>query len=259
MFNIVSDSLLEKVLCSISEPVLIINKTLEVVWTNPAAELFFGHSTEYITGKKCSSFLHCSMECQKNCPIRKAFETGDDELLIADGLVYPTKLLEVFSYKIESETFKLAIIHAIPPIDKHKTLRRDFAARLNLSASINDAAEDIVGIMQNFTDEQSCGLYVKKNDQFELLAGVRVPSRIPDVSDKFDLSKPLYLSSDKLPIFQTFSFEEGVAIIPVVSSKNKVTLLLFVGRGNLSTECRTRLEMMASVLESCLTRLTSSL
>ena len=254
MFNNIQGSFIDKVLCSLSEPVLVIDEDLKIFWTNPSAEMFFGHSTEYMSGQKCRKFLSCTDEFLEKCPVKKSFATGEGELLVGDGLLNPHKLLEAIPYSQGECNYTLAIIHSVPEIDSDKALRRDFAARLNLYSTLEEAASDIIMAMQSLSFLPSCGIYVRKNGRFELLDGQNVPPEFCEAPTELDFSKPQYLSSDRLPFETEISFPEGGAIIPVLSPDGSVDVLLFAGRGSMCTKARSRLEMMADVLETCISR-----
>lgn len=216
--------------------------------------MFFGHSTEFMAGKKCTELFHCILECFDNCPVEKSLSTERDEVLMVDGVVYPHKLIETIPYNRNNEKLVLAIIHSVPEVDRNKALRRNFAARLNRSGNIKDSAPDIVNAIKSLASVSSCGVYVRSGDKFALLLGNGVPESLIGI----DLISPSYLSSDKLPFDADGSFPDGVAIIPVVAPGGITEALLLAGRGTMSTKFRSRLEMMASVLASCIKRLTSS-
>ncbi len=258
MFKNIPDSFTETVLCSISEPALIFDSDIRVIWANPSAELFFGHSSEFMAEKKCMELFGGVLECFDNCPVKKALTTGTDEVLVVDGVVCPHKLIEAIPYSRGRETLILAIVHSVPEVDRNKALRRDFAARMNLSVTLEEAAPDIVNAIKSLTSVPTCGIYVKQNDQFDLLYGGGVPNAIPCRSSEFDFSSPLYLPSDRLPFTSDDEFPDGAAIVPVAAPGGETGVLLLAGRGTMSTTARNRLEMIASVLGSCIIRLTSA-
>ncbi len=255
MFNNISGSFIEKVLCSLSEPILILDEELKIFWTNPSAEMFFGHSTEYMAGEKCRKFLSCTDEFLKRCPVKKSLITGEEELLAVEGLLSPHKLLEAIPYRQGENNYTLAVIHSVPEIDRDKALRRDFAARLNRYSTLEEAASDIILAMQSLSFLPSCGIYLNKNDRFELLEGQNVPPEFSDLSTELDFSKPLYLPPERLPFITEITFPEGGTFIPVLSPDGSVNVVLFAGRGSLGTKTRSRLEMMADVLGTCISRL----
>lgn len=251
MFQNIPGSFTEAVLCSISEPTIIYNSDIRVVWANPSAELFFGHSTEFMTGRKCTDLFPGMLECFDNCPVGKSLATERNEVLVVDGIVYPHKLIETIPYEENNEKLVLAIIHSVPEIDRNKALRRDFAARLNRSANLKESAPDIVNAIKTLTSVSVSGVYLKSGDKFNLLFGDGAPEFITDI----DSLSPSYLSSEMLSFSTNGSFPDGAAIIPVASPDGRVRVLLFADNGTMSTEFRSRLEMMGSVLENCITRL----
>ena len=255
MFSNIQGSFINELLCSLSEPVLVIDEELKIFWTNPSAEMFFGHSTEYMSGQECRKFLACSDEFIENCPVKRSLATGEGELLVVDGLLYPDKLLEAIPYSQGNKNYTLAIVHSVPEIDRDKALRRDFAARLNQHSTLEEAASDIIMAMQSLSFLPSCGIYVRKRGRFELLEGQNVPAEFCNVPTVLDFSKPQYLSSERLPFETDISFPEGGAIIPVISPDGSSNVLLFAGRGSMCTKSRNRLEMMADVLGTCISRL----
>ncbi|MCK5132758.1 MAG: PAS domain S-box protein [Candidatus Sabulitectum sp.] len=255
MFINVSGSFTEAILCSISEPAIIYDSDIRVVWTNPSAEMFFGHSTEFMAGKKCSDLFPGILECFDNCPVEKSLATERDEVLVVDGVVYPHKLIETIPYDKDGEKFVLAIIHSVPEIDRNKALRRNFAARLNKSGNLKDSAPDIVNAIKSLASVSCCGVYVRSGNRFSLLLGNGVPEFLTGI----DLTSPSYLSGEKLPFDTDGSYPDGAAIIPVVAPGGITEMLLFAGRGTMSTKFRSRLEMIASVLAGCINRLTSAL
>gem|GEM_PF-3347612 len=256
MFKDIPGSFTESVLCSISEPALIYNSDLRVAWANPSAEMFFGHSSELMMGERCTNLFSGIMECFKLCPVRKALETGNEEVLAVDSAVYPHKLIEAIPYDGEFERFILAIIHSSPAVDRNKMLRLDFASRLNTSATLNEAAPDIVNAMESLTSVPCNGVYIKSGDGFELLYGKGMPGFISSVSLKLKVHSPLYVSEEGLALASDGSFPFGAAIIPLGCRKGEIDVLLVSACGAMGTDSRSRLEMIADVLESCIRRLT---
>lgn len=254
MFKNIPGSFTESVLCSISEPALIYDSDLRVTWANPSAELFFGHSTEFLTGKKCLDLFQNRLECFENCPVKRSFASQREETLLVDGVVCPNMLIKAIPYKEDDKRLVLSIIYSIPDIDRNKALRRDFAALLNQSATLEEALKDIIDVMKTLTLVSVCGVYAKSGEQFKLLRGDGAPEFIFDA----DFTSPSYVSQDRLPFDSQNSFPSGVAVVPVMAPGRNTRELLFVGNGTLGTKYRNRLEMIASVLAECITRLTSS-
>ncbi len=254
MFKNIPGSFTESVLCSISEPALIYDSDLRVTWANPSAELFFGHSTEFMTGKTCLDLFQSRLECFQDCPVKRSLISRMEETLVVDGVVCPNMLIKAIPYKEESNRFVLSIIYSVPDIDRNKALRRDFAALLNKSATLEEALQDIIDVMRTLTSVSVCGVYAKSGERFRLLRGDGAPEFITDA----DFTSPSYISQDSLPFDSQNSFPNGVAIIPISVPGRDTRELLFVGRGTLGTKYRNRLEMIASVLGGCITRLTSS-
>lgn len=250
MFENIPGSFTESVLCSISEPAIIYNSDIKVVWTNLSAELFFGHSSEFMTGKKCSDLFSGMLECFDRCPVEKSLTTGKNEVLMVDDVVCSHKLIQTIPYRASNEKFVLAIVHSVPEIDRNKALRRNFAALLNKSATLKEAAPDIINAMKSLTSEPACGIYSRSGDKFSLLFGSGTPEFITGV----DITSPSYLPQERLSFAPEGSFPDGAAIIPVVTPGGETSVLLFAGRGTMSTRFRKRLEMIARVLESCITR-----
>lgn len=255
VFKNIPDSFTEKILCSISELVIIFDSNIRVVWVNPSAELFFGHSTEFLTGKKCTEIFQGLLECFNNCPVARALVSGSKETLVVDGINTPHKLIEAIPYTEGGKQFVLAMVHSVPQVDRDKALRRDFAALLNQSATIQEAAQDILKAMQSLTSVNTCGIYEVSKDEFNLILGKKVPESFSGSG----FESPCYLSAENLPFNGNISFPDGAAFIPVPDTEGKTRILLLAGRGTMSSRFRNKLEMMGSVLESCVNRLTSSL
>ncbi len=255
VFKNIPDSFTEKILCSISELVIIFDSNIRVVWVNPSAELFFGHSTEFLTGKKCTDIFQGLLECFDNCPVARALVSGNRETLVVDGIIAPHTLIEAVSYNEDGEQLVLAIVHSVPQVDRNKALRRDFAALLNQSATLQEAAQDILNAMQSLTSVDSCGIYEVSKGEFNLILGEKVPESFSGPG----FESPCYLSSENLPFNGKKSFPDGAAFIPVPDTEGNTRILLLAGRGTMSSRFRNKLEMMGSVLESCVNRLTSSL
>ncbi|MEA3265364.1 MAG: hypothetical protein U9P42_00275 [Candidatus Fermentibacteria bacterium] len=255
VFKNIPGSFTEKILCSISELVIIYDSNIRVVWVSPSAELFFGHSTEFLAGKKCTDIFHGLLECFDNCPVARALISGDKETLVVDGILTPRKLIEAASYNEDGEQLVLAIVHSVPQVDRNKALRRDFAALLNQSATLQEAAHTILNAMQTLTSVQACGIYDVSGNEFKLLLGTEVP----DSFNGPDFESPCYLSAENLPFNSDNSFPDGAAFIPVPDREGKTRILLLAGRGTMGSRFRNKLEMIGSVLESCVNRLTSPL
>jgi len=251
LFNNISNSTIEKVLCSMSEPVVIFNENMRVVWTNPSAELYFGHSTEVMAGKRCTEFFRNTLECIENCPVEKSFASEEEETLVVDDLLAPRKLIDAIPFTKNSSNLVMAVVHSVPEIDRDKAIRREFAALLNNSATLEDAANNILCAVKNLTSVSSCGIYTASGNSFALLRGCEAPKTISDEG----FNSPVYLSQDRLPFSDTSSFPDGAAIVPVVTPDGSVPVLLFAGRGTMCTNSRNRLEMMSDVLSSCVLRL----
>jgi len=234
-----------------SEPVVIFSENMKVVWTNPSAELYFGHSTEFMTGKRCTELFRGILECIENCPVEKSFVSKEEETLVVDGLISPLKLIDAVPYTENGRNLVLAIVHSVPEIDRDKALRRDFAALLNTSTTLEDAADDILDAVKNLTSVSTCGIYTGSGSSFKLFSGYGVPEKISGAEFK----APVYLSHEGLPFNAEDSFPDGAAIVPVVAPDGSVPMLLFAGRGSMSTKFRNRLEMMSDVLSSCVKRL----
>lgn len=254
LFKNIPGSFTEAVLCSISEPALIYDSDLKITWTNPSAELFFGHSTEFMTGNKCLDLFQNSLECFQDCPVSRSFASWRKETLLVDGVVRPNMLIKAIPYKEDDKRFVLAIIHSIPDIDRNKALRRDFAALLNQSATLEEALQNIINVMRTLTSVSVCGVYTKSGEHFRLLRGDGAPEFILDA----DFTSPSYVSQNRLPFDSRNSFPNGIAVVPVTAPGRNTRELLFVGKGTLGTKNRNRLEMIASVLAECIARLTSS-
>jgi hypothetical protein len=257
LFKNIPGSFAEAVLCSISEPAIIYNSDIRVAWANPSAEMFFGHSVELMMGERCTNLFSGTMECYNLCPVKKALETGKEEVLAVNGAVYPHKLIEAIPYEGEFERFILAIIHSTPSADRHQALRTDFGARLNTSATLKEAAPDIVNAMESLTYVPFNGVYIKSGTRFDLVYGKGVPGFLSNVTLKFTRNSPLYLSEEGLAFTSSGSFPRGAAIIPLSSFKTDIDVLLFSSSGQMGTESRSMLEMIADVLQSCIKRLTS--
>jgi len=234
-----------------SEPVVIFNENMRVVWTSPSAELYFGHSTEVMAGKRCTDLFRGILECIENCPVEKSFISKEEETLVVDGLVSPLKLIDAVPYTENGRNLVMAIVHSVPEIDRDKAVRRDFAALLNTSATLEDAADNILSAVKNLTAVSSCGIYTASGGSFALLKGYKAPETISDAG----FNSPVYLSRDMLPFSDTRSFPDGAAIVPVVTPGGSVPVLLLAGRGTMCTKYRNRLEMMSDVLSGCMLRL----
>lgn len=253
------DSFVEKTLCSISEPALIFDENMKVIWTNPSAEMFFGHSTEYMNGESCYSLFSRYTECINDCPVSKSLHSGKQEALVVEDIDCPYKMIDAIPFKNGEKNVVLSIIHSVPEINRDNALERDFAARLNLSGTLASAAPEIIKVVRNLTTVSVCALYAKKHDQFDLFYGTNAPLSIYDLSSEINFASPLYLPTEKLPFAEKNDFPDGAAIIPITSPGKEINYLLFAGSGNMDTKSRSRLEMIASVLESCIGRLTASL
>ncbi len=109
--------------------------------------------------------------------------------------------------------------------------------------------------MQTLIAVETCGIYEASGSEFKLVLGTGVP----ELLSKTEFQSPCYLSSENLPFNAGNSFPDGAAFIPVPDEQGKIKILLLAGRGTISSKYRNRLEMIGSVLESCVSRLASSL
>jgi hypothetical protein len=234
-----------------SEPVVIFNENMRVVWTNPSGELYFGHSTEVLAGKRCTDLFGGILECIENCPVKKSFASREEETLVIDDLLAPRKLIDAIPFTENGRNLVRAVGHSVPENDRDTAVRREFAALLNNSATLEDAADDILNTVKNLSAVSICGIYTGAGSSFKLFSGYGVPEKISGVEFKV----PAYLSREGLPFSDTSSFPDGAAIVPVVASDGSVPVLLFAGQGTMSTKFRNRLEMMSDVLSSCVKRL----
>lgn len=229
------------------EPALIFDEKFSVVWANPAAEVFFGHSTEYMNGMKCTQLFSEHMECMSKCPVQKALETGTEQILAVDGISMLHKLIEAVPFGSSEKLLILSIIHSPPENHRTRALRRDLGAALNRCATLEEASDivlDAIGVLA-FVNRR--GIYLLSGNKFDLTRGFGVPESFPSgVLDECPAGEIAYLSPDEI------NLDEGAALFPV---NGKVVLL--AGRGSWGPTSRSMLEMVGEVVQDCIHRLTS--
>ena len=251
LFRDIPDSFAERILCAISEPVLIFDENRHICGVNPAAEILLGHSSGFLQGKKCSQ-IFSNPECASFCPVEKAFETGEDQTCAVKSLLYAARLLETIPYGRNVTRFVLSIIHPAEEKDRLETLRRDLAAALNRRTTLEEAAEDILASMENLASIRRKGIYTGAGNKLALLEGTGVPSSISRLADKAG-----YFSTENLSEEEQEGFPDGIALIPVTGSSGRPGVFLAAGRGRWGSESRRILELIAEVLSSCIDRLVS--
>lgn len=248
MFDDVS-GLTEKILCNIAEPVVLFDENIQIQWINPAAEMFFEHSTEFMAGKHCSCLFPSMTECSDSCPIKKSCRSNKIEYFVAEGINKPMKFIESIPFKKGDEKFFLVIIHNVPDLDKNKALRRDFAAELNNCKTLKSAMPVISSSIHALTSISMASIYIKKDKIFERYHGENIPEYIPfQLSHEIQVDKPLYLSAHSQSFISDRSFPEGLSLIPIINFEDKIIALLFTGSNVFTSDTRTKLEMIASVL-----------
>ncbi len=229
------------------EPALIFLEDMTVSWVNPTAEIYFGHSIEYMKGKKCLQLFSEHVECMDNCPVEKAFETGSEQILAVTGIDSTHKLVEAVPFGKNGDMFILAIIHSAPENHRTRALRRDLAAALNKSATLSDASDTILDAIGVLSFVSRKGIYILSNGEYRLLKGTGVPDSISaDLLPESITGKVTYLNPDCIGL------GGGAAMFPV---SGKVVLL--AGRGAWGSKSRGMLELVGEVLQECIVRLTS--
>ncbi len=254
MFDDVS-GLTEKILCNIAEPVVLFNENFQIQWINPAAEMFFEHSTEFMFGKSCSFLFPSLTHCSNKCPVLKSRDSDRIEYLVTEGINQPMRFIESIPFKKNNKKFILALIHNVPDIDKNRAIRRDFAAELNNHKTLKSAIEVISSSILALPSISVFGFYIKNNDIFELYYGNNIPKFLPSqVSRKININKPLYLSAHNQTFISDSNFPDSLALIPIVKPDNITSTLLFVGSEIFTANTQNLLEMFASVLGKCIDR-----
>jgi len=254
LFDDVS-GLTEKILCNIAEPVVLFDENIQIQWINPAAEMFFEHSTEFMFGKNCSFLFPLLTHCSDKCPILKSHNSNKIEYLVSEGINQPMRFIESIPFKENNKKFILALIHNVPDIDKNKALRRDFAAELNSCKTLKSAIKVISSSILALTSISVFGFYTKNNDIFELYHGKNIPKFLPaQVSREININKPLYLSAHNQTFISDSNFPDGLALIPITKPGNESSALLFTGSEIFTANTRSLLEMLASVLGECIDR-----
>ncbi len=254
MFDDVS-GLTEKILCNIAEPVVLFDENIQIQWINPAAEMFFEHSTEFMFGKNCSFLFPSLTHCSNLCPILKSSNSNKIEYLVTEGINQPMRFIESIPFKKNNKKYILALIHNVPDIDKNKALRRDFAAELNSCKTLKSAMMVISSSILALTSISVFGFYIKNDDIFELYHGNNIPKIIPSqVFKEININKPLYLSAHNQTFISDSNFPDGLSLIPIVKPDNEISALLFTGSEMFTANTRNLLEMFASVLGKCIDR-----
>lgn len=229
------------------EPALIFLEDMTLSWVNPSAEIYFGHSIEYMQGKKCLQLFSEHLECMDRCPVEKAFETGSEQILAVNGIDSTHKLIEAVPFGKNGDMFILAIIHSPPENHRARALRRDLAAALNKCATLPDASNTILDAIGVLSFVSRKGIYTLSSNEYRLLKGTGVPDSISaDLLSESVTGKVVYLNPDCI------GMGEGAAVFPVSER-----VLLLAGRGAWGSKSRGMLELVGEVLQECIGRLTS--
>lgn len=229
------------------EPALIFLEDMTVSWVNPSAEIYFGHSIEYMQGKKCLQLFSEHLECMDRCPVEKAFQTGSEQILAVNGIDSTHKLIEAVPFGKNRDMFILAIIHSPPENHRARALRRDFAAALNKCATLSDASDTILDAIGVLSFVSRKGIYIHSADEYRLLKGTGVPDSISEeLLSELITGNMIYLTPDIIGL------SEGAAAFQV---NDRVVLL--AGRGAWGSKSRGMLELVGEVLQECIGRLTS--
>lgn len=111
MLNDIPGPLVERILCSFDEPVVVFNDKFAVAWVNPSAEILFGHSFEFLKGKKCAQVFPGRLECLESCPVRRALEPEDTSE--KPPVFSRCGLADVIPFEKGSNSFALAILKSL--------------------------------------------------------------------------------------------------------------------------------------------------
>lgn len=247
MLGNIPGSFAEAILCSMGEPALIFDEFMTVNWANPSAEIYFGHSAEFMQGKKCSQLHSSHLECMDRCPVEKAFRSGSEQTLAVCGIRSCHKLVEAVPWKDGTGLFVVAIIHSPPENLRTRALRRDLGAALNRMATLEEASDTILDAIGVLSFVNRKGIYIKSGDGFMLLKGTGVPDSIPVQLVKDSVEGEVnHLNS------QDMVLGDGAALFPVSDS-----VLLLAERGPWGSKSRGMLELVGLVVRECIGRLTS--
>jgi len=229
------------------EPALIFLEDMTVNWVNPSAELYFGHSIEYMRGKKCSQLFSEHVECMDRCPVEKCIETGTEQTLAVNGIDSSHKLIEAIPFGRGESMFILSIIHSPPENNRTRALRRDLAAALNRSATLEEASDIILEAIGVLSFVNRKGIYTHTGSEYRLLKGIGVPDRIPkDVMSDTETGKLIHLDEG------TYGFGGRAAVYPVSDH-----VMLLAGRGAWGSTSRGMFELVGEVVQECIHRFTS--
>lgn len=248
MLGKIPDSFAETILCSMGEPALIFDETMSLVWANPSAEMYFGHSSEYMHGRKCLQLFGEHVECMDRCPVEKAFSTGAEQVLAVEGLESMKMLVEAVPCRGKDDLFVLAIIHSPPEPSRNRALRRELSAKLNRCADLEEGAPVLLEALETLSFVSSRGLYRLSGDEFALLAGKGVPRSLPAA----------IISG--LPEGSTSTLGSGSTGTPGGASVYPADgeLLLYAGRDSWGPASSSMMELVGQVLEEFSRRLSRS-
>ncbi len=244
----IPDSFAETILCSMGEPALIFDETMSLVWANPSAEMYFGHSSEYMHGRKCLQLFGEHVECMDRCPVEKAFATGEEQVLAVDDLASPKMLVEAVPCRGKDDLFVLAIIHSPPENSRSTALSRELSAKLNRCANLEEAAPVLLEALGSLAFVSSMGLYRLTGDTYELLAGKGVPRSFPAA-----LFAELPVGTATTLAARYTGTPEGASVYP--SEKD---LVLYAGRDSWGPASCSMLEMVGEALKEFTGRLSRS-
>ncbi|NQU43529.1 PAS domain S-box protein, partial [bacterium] len=146
-----SERFLQNVFDSLRDVVCVIDRDLNILRVNRAAERAFSDILPLV-GKKCHEVFHRNRRPCTDCPTVRAFKKGTPQGAEVQSMVHgETRLVEVRSYPIQSDGEEM---HRVVEVARDVTDRRRTERNLERNAKISDA---LVRICQLFMmEEKGC-------------------------------------------------------------------------------------------------------
>ncbi len=141
-----SYELLLMIVDGISDPLLMVNKKMDIIIMNTAAEAYFKNSNENCLGKKCYQVFKKKHRPCKGCKVPLAMSNAHKEIFERKGIMDPGILEKVSIYPVRKEGKMWAAIIRLSDITKTKQIENELIQAdkmISLGVLVSGVAHEI--------------------------------------------------------------------------------------------------------------------